>query len=264
MLLRKLVIVVVGLRFLTLALVSCGPNDKSGIIKAEAEALPDVAPSRDVIVQLNTRLKSSVSDTSNQTPNGKTLCRVPSGTRLTFKENPKLASDRRHYTVNLSKSIAGCEMMSGYFYGPHLMGSQFTVDNGKVQKLVNAALENEGYRSAGLCYTYVGKALDKSGVMSESNWALFSKHQQLAADGFAEVADDDDSNLLKNIGYRRVYVDAPSAPVGSVLVYPHGKCGAHPTWGHIEIAVGGARACSDFCAPIRTNCEFAHVYAPVN
>jgi hypothetical protein len=36
-------------------------------------------------------------------------------------------------------------------------------------------------------------------------------------------------------------------PVGTIMVFSRGRCGADPTWGHVEIVINSTVACSDHC-----------------
>lgn len=99
-----------------------------------------------------------------------------------------------------------------------------------------------GHRSGGMCLRGVGTSLRSSiapglwtytpgahqfGVYARTHKAWF------AARGFKVV----DSGLPAGASF----------PKGTIMVFSRGRCGFHPTWGHVEIVVSPTVACSDFC-----------------
>jgi|GEM_PF-6351544 len=124
----------------------------------------------------------------------------------------------------------------------------------RVEALVKTAKRRDGYGSGGRCYAQVYYAMLDSG---------FSSNGTLDRWGIGYGGATDFGNLSKG-----AYSDMQISLVGSsshgsergdIIVYPAGVCGAHSRWGHIEINIGGNRACSDFCGAIRT-CNSAKVY----
>ncbi len=99
-----------------------------------------------------------------------------------------------------------------------------------------------GY-SMGKCYEYVWGALRSVlGAQIESLPIPATSAYQ-----FGEWIIANPSTAKTRLRLVRTMTPARSAPRGSVIVWPRGVCGAHPTHGHIEIAQGDGTACSDYC-----------------
>lgn len=127
------------------------------------------------------------------------------------------------------------------------------------QRLANAARYNgSGRYSGSRCYEFVwadlrqvlGSSIDSTSVPSQSAYQ------------FGDWADRNPQDLSSTFHLRKSNVYPESAPLGSVIVWNPGQCGYSSRHGHIEIAIGGGQACSDFCAPIATTCSAPRVYVP--
>lgn len=69
---------------------------------------------------------------------------------------------------------------------------------------------------------------------------------------------------LGNCGWEiRSYDSVGAIPRGGVAMWRGGQCGYDGLYGHIEIAVGGGRAISDFNNVLRTDCGLPTVMIPV-
>ncbi len=68
---------------------------------------------------------------------------------------------------------------------------------------------------------------------------------------------------LRAWGFEKQSMAVDAIPRGSIVAWRPGQCGYHSTYGHIEIAIGGGRACSDFCGTIKRGCGAPNVYVPV-
>jgi len=127
------------------------------------------------------------------------------------------------------------------------------------QRLANAARYNgSGRYSGSRCYEFVwadlkqvlGSRIESTSVPSQSAYQ------------FGDWADRNPQELNATFHLRRSQVYPELAPLGSVIVWNPGQCGYSSRHGHIEIAIGGGQACSDFCAPIATSCSVPRVYVP--
>ncbi len=128
------------------------------------------------------------------------------------------------------------------------------------QRLANAARYNgSGRYSSSRCYEFVwadlrqvlGSHIESTTVPSQSAYQ------------FGDWADRNPQELSSTFHLRKSNVYPEAAPLGSVIVWNPGQCGYSSRHGHIEIAVGGGQACSDFCAPIASACSLPRVYVPI-
>ena len=124
-------------------------------------------------------------------------------------------------------------------------------------RLASKAKRVDGKKSRGKCATEVGNSVQLSGILPRGvGWRR------------VEAASDVASYLTTNkayanrIGFRTLKVSASSVPTGSVVGWRRGQCGYNRKYGHIEIAIGGGRACSDFCGRIKTSCGAPMVSTP--
>lgn len=134
-----------------------------------------------------------------------------------------------------------------------LNGWRYDADYGA--RIARTALRVDGHGSGDMCLAETQNSLERAGVKpfprlpgaaDWDNWALRQSDAQLGTWGFQRQD--------------RAVTDIPK---GSIIAWRPGQCGYHRIYGHIEIAVGNGRACSDFCQTIRTNCGAPHVYVPV-
>lgn len=278
MLLRAVVLVPI-LAFPAL-IVGCGPS----VEKKEELALSQGGKTEMLKVEKTTRFKDKAVDKSALPVDDSTNCTVKAGTSLKLKSRPTLAGDKRHYLVQLAETLSGCTMTTGYFYGPHLYGDSFRVDetpqagssgatsqtqNGEYnaslgQRLVQAAWRSS--RSGGRCYAEVAWSLHKAGIVDFNDYALWNQIGAQSAYMFAEWANANPSKLYSRFKYKRVDTAgtrAENAPAGSIIVYQPGDCGYNRAHGHIEIAMGNGTACSDFCQTIPRSCGRPSIYVPV-
>ena len=128
------------------------------------------------------------------------------------------------------------------------------------QRLANAARYNgSGRYSSSRCYEFVwadlrqvlGSHIESTTVPSQSAYQ------------FGDWADRNPQELSSTFHLRKSNVYPEAAPLGRVIVWNPGQCGYSSRHGHIEIAVGGGQACSDFCAPIASACSLPRVYVPI-
>lgn len=127
-------------------------------------------------------------------------------------------------------------------------------DVARGNRIAETALRMNGRASRNLCLFELQNSLERAGVKKlprlpgavDLDNFLSRQGGGLLAWGFQKQA-------------RRV----DDLPRGSIIAWRPGQCGYHPTYGHIEIVVGGGRACSDFCGSIKRECGLPNVYVPV-
>lgn len=121
-------------------------------------------------------------------------------------------------------------------------------------RIADTALRVNGRGSGGMCLGEVQNSLERAGVRAfprlpgAVNLDDFMMRQGagLAAWGFEKQ-----SRGIDDI------------PRGSIIAWRPGQCGYHSVYGHIEIVVGGGRACSDFCGTIKRGCGSPNIYVPI-
>lgn len=99
-----------------------------------------------------------------------------------------------------------------------------------------------GHRSGGMCLRGVGTSLRAS--IAPGLWTYTPGAHQFGV--YARTH----KGQLARAGLKVVDSGIPrgsSFPKGTVMVWSRGRCGFHPTWGHVEIVVNDGVACSDFC-----------------
>ena len=116
----------------------------------------------------------------------------------------------------------------------------------------------DGEGSQGLCYRYVKDHIEQAGIPIRT---YIPDAYELSAYKFAVWAKSDPAGLAAaHFAPSSVGLDA--LPLGAVLVWRAGQCGYSAEHGHIEINIGGGRACSDFCGHIRRDCGMPSVFVP--
>lgn len=238
-----------------------------------------------------TRFKNTTSDKTGVEHDSKTVCNVPEKTIVKLKEKAKLVADNKHVFVTLSEPMMNCQMTEGYFFGPHLLGTDWlnrvdqtsraspikgtAADSSEYIGVYNAAwgqkIAGNVYdrlvgKFIGKCYQYVAYHFEDAGIISYNDplWSSFSE----SAYQFADWAIKNPLILKSRFGlkYEPSFNSKPqAAPVGTVLVYQPGQCGYNATHGHIEIVVSPNKACSDACQTVATaglGCK-PHVFLPV-
>ena len=133
--------------------------------------------------------------------------------------------------------------------------SELTYDGAFGDHVATTALRVNGRASGGRCLAEVQNSLEAAGV----------RH-------FPRLPGAVDlDNFMRNQGaslsawrYEKQTRTIDDIPRGSIVAWRPGQCGYHSTYGHIEIAVGGGRACSDFCGTIKHGCGAPNVYVPVS
>lgn len=121
-------------------------------------------------------------------------------------------------------------------------------------RIADTALRVNGRGSGGMCLSEVQNSLERAGVRAfprlpgAVNLDDFMMRQGggLSAWGFEKQ-----SRAIDDI------------PRGSIIAWRPGQCGYHSVYGHIEIVVGGGRACSDFCGTIKRGCGSPNIYVPI-
>lgn len=125
-------------------------------------------------------------------------------------------------------------------------------------RIASEARSVDGQGSQHRCYHYVKQHIEDAGYMNASR--IPSQYQE-SAYMFAVWARNKSSDFAA-AGWAKSSAPLSSIPVGSVIVWRPGQCGYSSQHGHIEIAIGGGRACSDFCGRIKTGCGMPEVFVP--
>ena len=125
-----------------------------------------------------------------------------------------------------------------------------------MSKTAAASRVRDGQPSGGRCYHFVkehiGKALGIGfgGVQS----LLGSASYEVSAFTFARWVSANPGGRASAAGFVKSNVSLDALPLGAILVWQPGQCGYNATHGHIEVNIGGGRACSDFCGRIKRTC----------
>jgi len=125
-------------------------------------------------------------------------------------------------------------------------------------KLAAVARSVDGDGSQGLCYRYVKNHIEGAGIPIRS---YIPDAYEASAYKFAVWAKSDPAGLAA-AGFAKSSAGLDGLPLGAILVWRAGQCGYSAEHGHIEINIGGGRACSDFCGRIRRDCGMPDVYVP--
>lgn len=144
------------------------------------------------------------------------------------------------------------------------------VDMDLANRLVQEALKNDGNRSRGLCWRHVKQAADRAGLdgLGYSDplggaGPCSNYNYQLSAYCGGRNWNANPGQLSSTWGFTKVDVHPTEAPPGSIIFWDKGCNGFHARHGHVEIAVGNGRACSDYCGNIKSgggSCSY--VFAP--
>lgn len=132
--------------------------------------------------------------------------------------------------------------------------SELTYNGSFGNRIADTARRVDGRGSRNMCLAEVQNSLEAAGVRAfprlpgavDLDDFMMRQGAGLAAWGFEKQA--------RNID---------DLPRGSIIAWRPGQCGYHSTYGHIEIVIGGGRACSDFCGTIKRGCGSPNVYVPV-
>jgi hypothetical protein len=162
---------------------------------------------------------------------------------------------------------------SGWAFGKYLSkpGAKPTADRDKgsentstssaaatscMTKAAVAGKVRDGQPARGRCYhsvkEHIGKAL---GIGFEGVQSLLAASSyRVSAYQFARWVDANPAGRASGAGFVKSNVSLDALPKGAILVWQPGQCGYNATHGHIEVNIGGGRACSDFCGTIKRSC----------
>jgi len=157
-----------------------------------------------------------------------------------------------------SLSLNGCKKSLENSYSvKDTTGVTYQLNDALSAKLASSALRGHQGYSSNRCYLFVWQALKRVlGTKIDSTTVASRSAYQ-----FGEWMDRNTEKGFNIFRLRKLNATGIDIPRGSVIVYKPGQCGANREHGHIEIAVGNGKACSDYCAPIRS-CT-PSVYAPI-
>lgn len=144
------------------------------------------------------------------------------------------------------------------------------IDMNLANRLVEEAKKNDGQRSKGLCWKYVKQAAGRAGLSGfgytdpmAGKGPCSSYNYQLSAYCGGRNWNANPNDLQSTWGFTKVDVHPTEAPAGSIIFWDKGCNGFHVRHGHVEIAIGNGRACSDYCGTIKSgggSCSY--VFAP--
>ena len=208
--------------------------------------------------------------------------RLVTTTRVNLRETPSQATQDNIITVmpkGATVTVLSATPTSGFYnvdyegqegwaYGAFLVadggsgggggGGSSCYDSALGSKLVSASREVDGEGSQGLCYRYVKNHIEEAGIPIRS---IVPAAYEESAYKFAVWAKSDPAGLAAaHFAPSSVGLDA--LPLGAILVWRAGQCGYSAEHGHIEINIGGGRACSDFCGHIKRDCGMPSVFVP--
>ena len=125
-----------------------------------------------------------------------------------------------------------------------------------MNKAAVAGQSRAGRPSGGRCYHYVKEHIGKAlGIGFEGVQSLLgSSSYQVSAFQFARWVAANPGGRASGAGFVKSNVSLDALPKGAILVWQPGQCGYNATHGHIEVNIGGGRACSDFCGTIKRTC----------
>jgi hypothetical protein len=132
--------------------------------------------------------------------------------------------------------------------------SELSYDGNFGDRIANVARRVDGRGSGNMCLAEVQNSLEMAGVRP------FPR--------LPGAVDLDNFLMRQGAGlaawrFEKQALGVDQIPRGSIIAWRPGQCGYHSTYGHIEIAIGGGRACSDFCGTIKRGCGAPNVYVPV-
>ena len=206
--------------------------------------------------------------------------RLVTTARVNLRETPSQATQDNIITVmptGATVTVLAATPSNGYYnvdyegqegwaYGAYLAadgsggggGGSSCYDSKLGAKLASASREVDGDGSQGLCYRYVKDHIEQAGIPIRS---IVPAAYEESAYAFAVWAKRDPAGLAAaHFAPSSVGLDA--LPLGAILVWRAGQCGYSAEHGHIEINIGGGRACSDFCGHIKRDCGMPSVFVP--
>lgn len=152
--------------FVTLAFASC---------EAKRPASADLEVSANTIsfkrVQVATRFKVDTKDHSAEAPNPDVSCAIDQNAILKLIGKVTIQGDALHVAVTLAPdfSFPNCNLKKGYFYGPHLYGSEW-----------NQKLKDDGYGSTAITQPQITLQSDSS-IKYGAPFAALTRAKQVAS-----------------------------------------------------------------------------------
>ncbi len=150
--------------------------------------------------------------------------------------------------------------------------SSTNINQTLAERLATEAAKNDGQRSKGLCWKYVKQSAGRAGLDGfgysdpmASKGPCSSYNYQLSAYCGGRNWNANPSDLQSTWGFTKLDVHPTEAPRGAIIFWDRGCNGYHATHGHVEIALGDGRACSDYCGTIKSgggSCSY--VFVPSN
>lgn len=148
--------------------------------------------------------------------------------------------------------------------------AEVNIDTDAANKLAQAARRVDGRSSGGYCWRGVKESFTRAGYQRSSldsmgNYGPCSSYNfQLSAYCGGRNFNGNPMQLMQHLNMQKIDVHPTEAPVGAVIFWDKGCNGFHAKHGHVEIAIGDGRACSDYCGRLRSgggSCSY--VFVPV-
>lgn len=225
-----------------------------GAVSSDSAITDDIAPGSRLVTTTRVNLR----ETPSQATRDNIITVMPMGTVVTVRSaTPTTGFYRVDY-----------EGQEGWAFGTFLAadsgggggGGGTSCYDGKLgSKLASVARTVDGDGSQGLCYRYVKNHIEGAGIPIRN---YIPDAYEASAYKFAVWAKADPAGLAA-AGFAKSTAGLDGLPLGAILVWRAGQCGYSAEHGHIEITIGGGRACSDFCGRIKRDCGMPDVFVPV-
>lgn len=239
---------------LVVACSASAPDDgaEEGAVSSDSAITGSIAPSSRLVTTTRVNLR----ETPSQATRDNIITVMPMGAAVTVLSATPSSG---YYNVDY-------EGQQGWAYATYLAADgagggdsvSACYDSKLGSKLASVSRSVDGEGSQGLCYHYVKDHIEEAGIPIRS---YIPDAYELSAYKFAVWAKRDPAGLAAaHFAPSSVGLDA--LPLGAILVWRAGQCGYSAEHGHIEINIGGGRACSDFCGHIRRDCGMPSVFVP--
>ncbi|HEY8077382.1 MAG TPA: hypothetical protein VIF62_24820, partial [Labilithrix sp.] len=120
-------------------------------------------------------------------------------------------------------------------------------------RIASVARRVDGRASGDMCLAETQNSLEQAGVRPFPRLP-----GAVDLDDFLRAQGDG----LRAWGFEKQDRGVDDIPLGAIVAWRPGQCGYSAQYGHIEIAIGGGRACSDFCGNIAHGCGAPDVFVP--
>lgn len=233
-----------------------------GVVSADSAITGQVAANAKLVTTTRVNLR----ETPDYARTDNIITVMPTGASVTVLQSAATAGFYRvkyktyegwAFGTYLAEDASGDGPPSGGGGGAGGGGSCYDATVGS--KIAAAGRRMDGDSSQGLCYRYVKSHIAAAGIPIRDH---IPDAYEASAYRFA-VWGKSNPQALARAGFAKASVSIDKAPLGSIIVWRQGQCGYSADHGHIEVAIGGGRACSDFCGRIRRDCGMPDIFIPV-